>query len=629
MSFWKDWFVEVRRGSKITYSPSDLNKLDRTYEREVFEQTKRKVMSPFRKEPQRSFTAQVRDYAFEQILDRRLYTFSHVLVIPNPYGLAQQTALILFNSSKEYRVRYRVQGDDGADFVAETEPTRRHRVAIMGLYLNRSNKVDLYLVDENDEIVKHRMIRIYVPDAAINSQGIVTKVDKEAELPMPMMMVNGVTFKPMALDHNGAIRYALQLRTNRMGMIPLQNGHFLFADRTASCVNSLGKIQPCRYHEMDYLGRVYRTFIIKEPISPIATQNGNSLYLATASDVEHVNDCILELDMNSGELVRKIDLAQILGDQYRDVSDWTKMSYMEYRDGCLLLTLRRLHTVLCLELDTLQPRFLLSAAGVWDGTAMEKYVLQPEEGTVFRMGWPCSATWTSDNKMLVFNGRARGDLEQGYSDLEHSEVVEILWNREQNSYSVKYTHESDRTLTYGTAMQLPEQKIMYLQGSVQKKTDDRRSILTVVDQKNDREGSRFTLSKAFIDAWEFQPDIASFSQIIDVQEQCIFGSLDMPEVFTGTLPELTTEKVPKAFFRRPHLCDNLFLFSMLPGALTRIYFVGENHAYVEDYSQLEEGSRQEMFAIQVDGFEPDEYFIYLEFDGIASRLKNEIRIMPD
>lgn len=628
MSFWKDWFVEVRRGSKITYSPSDLNKLDRTYEREVFEQTQRKVMSPFRKEPQRSFTAQVRDYAFEQILDRRLYTFSHVLVIPNPYGLAQQTALILFNSSKEYRVRYRVQGDDGADFVAETEPARRHRVAVMGLYLNRSNKVDLYLVDENDEIVKHRMIRIYVPDAPIHSQGIVTKVEKQAELPMPMMMVNGVTFKPMALDNNGAIRYALQLRTNRMGMIPLQNGHFLFADRTASCVNSLGKVQPCRYHEMDYLGRVYRTFIIKEPISPIVAQQGDSLYLATASDEEHVNDCILELDMNSGEIVRKIDLAQILGNQYRDVSDWTKLSYMEYYDGCLLLTLRRLHTVLCLELDTLQPRFLLSATGVWDGTDREKYVLQPEEGTEFRMGWPCSATWVSDHTMLVFNGRAKGDLEQGYSDLEHSEAVEIEWNREQNSYGVRYTHESDRTLTYGTALQMPGQKMMYLQGSVQKKTDDRRSVLTVVDQQHDREGSRLTLSKAYINAWEFQPDIASFSRIIDVREQCVFGSLHMPEVFTGTLPELTTEKVPKTFFCRPHLCDNLFLFSMLPGALTRIYFVGENHAYVEDYSQLEEGSRQEMFAIQVDGFEPDEYFIYLEFDGIASRLKNEIRILP-
>lgn len=627
MSFWKDLFVEVKRGSKVTYSPSDLNKLDRTYEREVFEQTERKVLTPFRKEPQRSFTAQVRDYAFEQILDRRLYTFSYLLVIPNPYGLAQQTALLLFNTSKEYKVRYRVQGDDGADFIAETEPARRHRVAVLGLYLNRSNKVDLYLVNEQDEIVKHRMIRIYVPDAPINLQGIVSKVERDDDLQMPMMMVNGVTFKPVALDGNGAIRYALQLRTNRMGMIPLQNGHFLFADRTASCVNSLGEIQPCRYHEMDYMGRVYRTFIIKEPISTVVAQHEESLYLAMASDREHVNDCIIELNMDNGEIVRKIALVEILGEKYRDVADWTKMSHMEYRDGGLLLTFRRLHTVLYLDLDTLQPRFVLSPAGVWDGTPLESHVLQPEDGAEFSLGWPCSAAWTGENTMLVFNGKAQGDLPQGYSDVDHSEVVEVIWNPEKHSYRCRYHHESDRTLTYGTALQLSGQNMVYLQGSVQKKTDERRSVLTMVDQARDVEGSRITLSKAYINAWEFKPDIASFSRIIDVKEKCVFGNLEMPAIFSGELPELTAERLPKTVFRKPHLCDNLFLFSMLPGAITRIYFVGEKHSYVQDYSSLETGRRQEMFAIQVDGFAPDEYYIYLEFDGVVSRLKNEIRVM--
>lgn len=627
MSFWKDLLVEVKHGSKVTYSLSDLNKLDRTYEREVMEQTERKVLSPFRKEPQRSFTAQVRDYAFEQILDRRLYTFHHLLVIPNPYGLAQQTALILFNSSKEYKVRYRVQGDDGIDFIAETESTNRHRVAVMGLYLNRSNKVDLYLLNENDEIVKHRMIRIYVPDAPINLQKIVSKVEKDQDMEMPMMLVNGVTFKPIVLDANGAIRYALQLRTNRMGMIPLQNGHFLFADRTASCVNSIGGIQPCRYHEMDYMGRVYRTFIIQEPIGTIVAQHKESLYLTMASDVEHINDCIIELDMNSGNIVRRIDLVQILGERYRDAKDWTKTSYMEYRDGCLLITLRRLHTVMCLELDTLQPRFLLAPAGVWDGTPLETCVLQPEKGTEFKLGWPCSAKWTSDNTMLVFNGKAAGDLPQGYSDVNGSEVVEVIWNPEQKSYRCGYQHDSDRTLTYGTALQMPDQKMLYMQGSVQNKTEDRASVLTMIDQNSDMEGSRITLSRAYIEAWEFKPDIASFSQIVDVKAKCVYGNLDMPQTFQGTLPDLTTEKVPKTFFRRPHMCDNLFLFSMLPGSLSRVYFVGENHAYVQDYSGLKLGKHQEMFAIQVDGFEPDEYYIYLEFDGVARRLKNEIRVI--
>ena len=79
----KKLFVEVKTGGKMTYSVSDLNKLDRMYETEVFERKEKRVMSPFKKEMQKSFQAQVRDYAFEKILDRHLYTFKYLLVIPN------------------------------------------------------------------------------------------------------------------------------------------------------------------------------------------------------------------------------------------------------------------------------------------------------------------------------------------------------------------------------------------------------------------------------------------------------------------------------------------------------------------------------------------------------------------
>lgn len=85
----KKLFVEVKNGGKMTYSVSDLNKLDRMYETEVFERKEKRVMSPFKKEMQKSFQAQVRDYAFEKILDRHLYTFKYMLVIPDPYGVSK------------------------------------------------------------------------------------------------------------------------------------------------------------------------------------------------------------------------------------------------------------------------------------------------------------------------------------------------------------------------------------------------------------------------------------------------------------------------------------------------------------------------------------------------------------
>ena len=245
-------FVEVRKGTKVTLSESDLNKMDRMYERELAQYDNRKVMTPYRKEPKRAFLAQLRDYAFERILDRHLYTFSHVLVIPNPYGVAKQTALILFNSSKEYKVRYRVFGDNGNDFVGESSYTTRHRVAILGLYFERSNTVDLSLIDREGKVVKHRVIRIFVSEVPENQKDLVMEVEGDKSAAMPLLAVNGAAFSPLVFDADGAIRYSMQLRTYKMGMIPMPNGHVLLADRTANIVNSMGKIQPCRYHEMDY-----------------------------------------------------------------------------------------------------------------------------------------------------------------------------------------------------------------------------------------------------------------------------------------------------------------------------------------------------------------------------------------
>ena len=46
MGLFDGFFVEVKRGSKITYSESDLRKWDRTYEKEILADDRRRVMSP-------------------------------------------------------------------------------------------------------------------------------------------------------------------------------------------------------------------------------------------------------------------------------------------------------------------------------------------------------------------------------------------------------------------------------------------------------------------------------------------------------------------------------------------------------------------------------------------------------
>lgn len=314
MGLFSKYFVDVKRGTKITYSESDLRKLDRTYEKEVFKENRKRVMSPLRKVPQQAYLTQLRDYAFERVLDSHMYTFQHILVVPNPYDLVKQSALLLFNSSKERKVRYRVIGDTPeADFVGETDFTTRHRVPIMGLYLKRSNKVELELIDREENVVKRRMLRIYVSETPRKIKDVIGTADNKKMTHFPFILVNGVSFNPLAVDCNGDIRYSLQLRTNNIGMIPLENGHFLYEDRTANRMNKKGRIKPCRYHEMDYMGRVYRTFLLDFSIAGTVAQKDNSLFLVTASDEQHTADKIVELDMNSGKIIKECDLSSLWG----------------------------------------------------------------------------------------------------------------------------------------------------------------------------------------------------------------------------------------------------------------------------------------------------------------------------
>ena len=303
MGLFQKYFVDVRHGTKITYSESDLRKLDRTYEKEVFPKEAKRIWSPFRKAPQQAYLTQVRDYAFERILDNHMYTFQHILVIPNPYDVVKQSALLLFNSSKEAKICYRVLGDTPeADFAGETEYTTRHRVPVMGLYLKRSNKIELEMIDLEGNVIKRRMLRIYVSEGTKNISNI--KMEKKGNnLPyFPYIMISTVSGQPFAVDRNGDVRYSIQMAISTAGMIPLANGHFLYEDHTANRMGENGKIISCRYHEMDYLGRVYRTFLLDYPIVRAIAQNRNILYLVASPYIKEKKRKLLEFDLESGRV---------------------------------------------------------------------------------------------------------------------------------------------------------------------------------------------------------------------------------------------------------------------------------------------------------------------------------------
>ena len=114
---------------------------------------------------------------------------------------------------------------------------------------------------------------------------------------------------------------------------------------------------------------------------------------------------------------------------------------------------------------------------------------------------------------------------------------------------------------------------------------------------------------------------------MEKNDNVIFGKLNPLEKFAGELPVLSKEKTDGYYFGHGRICGELFLCNMRPGAVDRIYFIGEHNAYVKDMENVAFKDKKESFAIPLKEFAKDEYHVYVEYNDEVHKLKNEIRIV--
>ena len=634
MGLFSKYFVEVKNGTKVVFSENDLRKLDRTYEGEVVKSAQRRVRTPFRKVSQQAYLAQIRDYAFEKILDKHLYTFQHLLVIPNPYNLVKQSALILFNSSQETKVRYRVVGDTPeADFKGETEFTTRHRVPVMGLYLERSNQVELELIGRDNQVLKHRVIRIYVSQTPKKIQDIVGEVNNKKLPYFPFILVNGMVFNPIVIDSNGAIRYSIQLRTSGRGMIPIGEGRFLYEDRTANRMTGKGNLRACRYHEMDYMGRVYRTFHFEFLIEGVAARAGDSIFFITHSGKGCQGDKIIEVNASNGRVVKSLPLAGLFGDTYKKKGKWLQITCMECRGRSLVITAKKLHTIFKVDWETGKLQWVFASEYLWRDTLAEPYVLkgdvpadklcmQPDFASVIAAG-------DGKEKLMLFQRKSVGGLKlPDMADADFSAVVFVELDTVNGTFHKIADVPVEKTKRFGSVgMSLGEKELLLCLGYLEEGSEGRRAVVEMVDRASGAVLGQVGLKRRFNKAWVFEPDAGQFAKSVPVTGDVFFGSLDPPQAFQGELPPLSEEPVNRDYYGGTKLCGDILQCGILPGSIDRIYFVGKKHKYVQDYSKMKTKKRKFSLAIALGELQADEYQVFVEYEDEVHLLKNEIRIV--
>ena len=313
------------------------------------------------------------------------FTFAVPMVIQNPYQTAPLTALVIFDTPEDSQVSIHVPGKTAQAAVDFTFPgfQKHHEIPIYGLYAGALNQVKVSMKTQAGQYAENTLDLQTEPLSVDIQKFSVDKVD-------PVKYNPGFNFTAMnqkpVFDINGDVRW---YSTEKSWTVytPLKNGRFLY---TYEANGQRGDV----LMEKDLLGKIYTVYNIAGGIHHDIYELPTGNLLVTSSDPKATTteDIILEIERDSGHIVRYFDMKNIL-DQNRlpmmdfGPLDWLHMNSIVYdpADQSIIVSGRAQSSVVKLNYPGMQIKWILGPHDNWS-QKYQPYLLTPV-GKDFEWAW--------------------------------------------------------------------------------------------------------------------------------------------------------------------------------------------------------------------------------------------------
>ncbi len=206
------------------------------------------------------------------------YTIDNPKIVINPYEIAPISALIMFNTSEDIKVRVYV---NDVFLYEESDEKREHYLDIYNLKM------------DNNEV------KLVVDNKEYNYNVVIDKI--ELDLPTVVVDNDEISFVEInsslgGINKNNELVYYFEGFSNKIKQ--LDNGHFLI---TSSRKNNDGSY--ISFSEIDMVGRIYNDYVISDGFQGLVYPLENGNYLVLANN-------ILEIDRQNGSVVREFIIDQ-------------------------------------------------------------------------------------------------------------------------------------------------------------------------------------------------------------------------------------------------------------------------------------------------------------------------------
>lgn len=603
---------------------------------EVFRRTQTdSVKGNVREEKMYSLTSQAKDWFLELQLRSEKYTFNNILAVVNPFGEVPLTALVLFTTLMDYRVRATVTGDtEDTSFVFEYPPEKRHRIPILGLYAGRSTEVVIELLDENGESCDSRRFPLTTaPLPSDLEEVIIPKKISKASRFKNILIAGGIDIKPCVFDREGKIRYYLRRKPKGYGIFPLSKGRFLFMEREISAP-SFTNPHSVQMYDMDYLGRVGRTYLVKNGAHHTVEEKtpGGNILTAGNSLENHSEDLILELDRQNGEIVHKIKLGDLFDETYQDMMDWAHInsaSYDEEQDA-MLVSMRNIHSVAMFDWGRDEIKWILADPRFWENTEMAGKVLRPvgyvpwfyQQHAVFEVE-PEAEPKPDTKYIMVFDNHWHKRRKVKFFDKDKQSYVSFYEvNEKEKTVKLYKRFPCPKSKIRSNAIFDKEARRLYVMaGYLVPEIEENLGLIREYDFDTEEIVSEYYVKPGFFRAHEFCPDMASLSKTLVKNNDYLGGDLKRPEKLDDEQAEkLDFAAAPpvKESFVKYARQEDIFYIHEVDHAIQKVYFSGKECGtwfveFADTYQTMKTFEDADYrIAMWLDVLPPDQYEIYIQ-----------------
>ncbi len=358
--------------------------------------------------------AEVDNYLKDELVKNK-YTLDRAKVYVNPYNANPLSAMIIFYTDKSLEVSVTVKGKNNDDFTINYGKSNYHYIPVYGLYSDYENTVVVTLGDKTTKEFKIKIDKVEVPSVTTKSGNVTTPGDL-------YLLTSPISMNSFGLDGYGNVRWMLS-DIYYHNIKVLDNGHLLIGIDTDSTSGL-----PTVIREIDYLGRMYNEYTIDSGYLNdfFVKSNGNIIVTSKNADRITISDLVLEIDKNTGKIVKQIDVYKLFESIDKSFTDGIERDDYFYNSGIeyyedtdtLLLTYWGGEMVVSIDYSDSKINWIFTNPENLPST-FDSYLLKGDDGFVYPKAMH-QAKLSGDTLKVLDNGYSTIKNETDLSNLKGS-----------------------------------------------------------------------------------------------------------------------------------------------------------------------------------------------------------------